>query len=358
MIPADLPLLAEQLHAAGYRTHGVTANGHLDGRFGFDRGFDRYANLGFADGEEVEAVVEQWRGELAEDTPFFLWVHLFDPHAPYREHPAAIRDAVPEFDELASAARVRMGATVIVRYLERLQVTADSAELDYALALYDGEIRRTDALIGRLLRSVAPDDDALVVVTSDHGEEFLDHGGFGHGDTLFEEAVRVPLIVRLPGQAHAGRVVDAPVSLIDIAPSVLTSVGVPPAAGIQGRSLVPALEGAALPDLSVFASLDRMSGERSRSIRLGRWKYVWAVSDPRSHRLFDLGDDPLERRNLIRSRPRVAEGLARNLAVAHHRATAARLASQRLELSADEVERLATLGYVETSDGARPPGRP
>jgi len=108
VVPVEARMWAEVLQRAGYRSFGITANGHLDPRFGFDRGFERYRCIGFADAEGVKQVLASWRREIVESHPYFLWVHLFDPHAPYRFHAAAMRDYHPQFRRIPKKVRTRL----------------------------------------------------------------------------------------------------------------------------------------------------------------------------------------------------------------------------------------------------------
>ena len=343
VMPDGVPLWAELLGAAGYRTFGVTANGHLHERFGFGRGFDRYECVGFEGSERVEEVVANWREEILAAQPRFVWIHLLDPHAPYQARAPWIRQYFPRFGHMPGL----LGNVVVPEEYKALGVKVGSRSFDFVNALYDSEVAHTDLAIRRLFDSLGVSRRDLVIVASDHGEEFLEHGRFGHSFTLFEEVIRVPLLLRLPGGETGGRSVDAPVSLVDLLPTVLDALELPIPGQLEGRSLLPLLRGRQSAPPAVVASLARFPGLRSRSIRLGRWKYVHRYAEPQEHMLFDLETDPQERKNLYASHPAEAGELARTLAAFVQEREGSRLEPGRAELSAQESERLRSLGYAE-----------
>jgi len=343
VLPDDVALWPELLRADGYRTYGVTANTHLYGRFGFDQGFDRYECVGFVDAPAVVRTVGAWRDEIVGgEGPWFLWVHLLDPHGQYRPRKPWIGRFSPGYRPIWS----RMRRVIIPDEYRDLGVTRGTPAFEVVNALYDSEIAYTDAAIRQIAAQVGLSDDDLVVVTSDHGEEFLDHDRFGHGTTLYEEVIRVPLIVRLPGAAHAGTVVDAPVSLVDVLPTVLDVLGAPAPAQLQGASLLPAIEGRDTAERVVVTSLARFKTLETDSVTQGSWKYIEHRHEPGRRMLFDVVADPGEARDLLASEPERAAELAAILAA--HRASnrARRVEPAAVDLSTDEFEQLKALGYV------------
>lgn len=335
-----LALWPELLGPAGYTRFAVTANAHLDARFGFARGFDRYRCVGFTDLSAVEAVLDEWEPELLAAAPWFLWVHLFDPHAPYEAWADWIRRERPDFRALpAPLAGVKMAAQY-----QAMGVRRGTPAFDLVNLAYDSEVARSDAAIGRLLERLDVGPHDLVLVTSDHGESFLEHGRFGHGYNLHEEVVRVPLVLHLPG-GPAGRVVDAPVRGIDLLPTVLDALDLPAPSTLQGRSLLPLLRGDEAAPRDVVLDLQRFPSVSARAIRRGPWKYI----APRRGEpaLYDLGSDPAEQRNLAAERPDVARDLDGALG-RHAEVEAAARVEPRLEpLRPDELEQLRALGYTD-----------
>lgn len=286
VIPDEVRLLSERLHANGYATFAAVTNPNVLPEWGFARGYERYDDLdSVGHGTRADAVSDFVVGrmdELARRQPFFFYVHVIDPHAPY--------DPPPPFD---------------TRFPP---VPALPAKL--STGRYDGEVAFVDAQFARIvdaLRARGLEDDTMVVFVADHGEEILDHGGFGHGSTLFEEVVRVPLVIRFPGGAHAGRRVEALASLIDVTPTILAALGLPPPPDLDGRDLTEVLgpDDSRWADRRLFLSL-ATTGPESRLIRgvVGsRYKYLRDSRPASSERLFDLAHDPRERASAAPAEP-------------------------------------------------------
>ena len=236
----DADTLAERLARLGYRTAAITDGGFVDTHWGFSQGFERYdATAGEPwepkDVAEIADPASRWLEENRFH-PFFLFVHTYETHQPYvnRESfadPFLDPGYAGPFAERASVHVSEAAATV-------------GADLERIVALYDGEIRRADHYLGRFLDSLRAAGrwrDTAVIVTSDHGEEFLDHGDFDHGFAkVFDPNVRVPLILKPPGGLAAGRTVDRPVTGLDVAPTLLQLAGDGGAASLPGRPLLAA----------------------------------------------------------------------------------------------------------------------
>jgi arylsulfatase A-like enzyme len=231
--------------------------------------------------------------------------------------------------------------------------------LDYLRALYDGEILFLDGQLERLLGALAPEPGApgtLVVVTSDHGEEFKEHGGLSHSRRLHEELVRVPLLVWWPGRIPAGTVIDEPVQTVDVLPTVLDLVGVEPVPGLPGRSRAARLMDVARgsspePSIAgdlVLAQIKSTRWALSADLAGSRFKYV--SRDDAPHRLFDLGADPAGHQDLLYERPEVVtelRALAAALGVDSGPSGAA-----PAEVSPEIRERLREIGYLEEAEGS------
>ena len=251
-LPPGVPTLAEMLQRAGLSTGGVVSTLWLQPQYGFKRGFDYY------DDSSVEG--KAWYEELTlEPAPkvtscaldwlrqqrgrrFFLFVHFWDVHYDYS--PPAPYDKMFDLDYKGSVTAANfMHSKAIRRGMPQ-------RDLEHVLALYDGEIRWVDDHVAKILAALEEmgvSGRTAVIVTADHGDEFFEHGGKGHQRTLYREVVHVPLIMRVPG-ITGGRVVQDPVSLVDVMPTVLdlTRAATPP--GVDGRSLVPALVSGAAGD--------------------------------------------------------------------------------------------------------------
>ncbi len=248
-LPPPVDTLAERLGRLGYRTAAFTDGGFVAPQWGFSQGFERYdATAGKAWGpKDVAAIAGPAQRWLEENRfhPFFLFVHTYETHQPYTNREGF---ADPFFDPAYDG---RFADRASVRVSEA-EATA-GADLERIVALYDGEVRRADHYLGRLLDALRASGrwrDTAVIVTSDHGEEFLDHGDFDHGFAkVFDPNVRVPLILKPPGEP-AARTVDRPVTGLDVAPTLLGLAGDAGAAGLPGRPLLaagsPAADGAVL----------------------------------------------------------------------------------------------------------------
>ena len=354
-LDASWTTLAEVLAEEGYETAAVVSSYVLSSRFGYDRGFSSF------DDDFSQAVVPHgvtlWEGEAvegkfygrADDTtgralawiedrpepekPFFLFVHYFDPHDPY---------LVPD------------------GYTPPFQAGPKEAlKRNRVVFMYDATLAYMDQEVGRLLDALdrlGLEDDTLVVVTGDHGEGLMERGHWHHGIHIYEEGVRVPLILRLPDQKSAGLRVSSPVSWLDLAPSLLALSGIPPREGFRGESLAEAIsgEGTLDPERPVwlyrrhYSGDDEVKGGLARGeewgLRRGRWKLIWGEDENRLE-LYDLETDPGEKVDLAKERPDQATALKAELRgwldsqpVGQGRA---------ILLDAESRRKLEALGYVE-----------
>jgi arylsulfatase A-like enzyme len=277
-----LPVL---LKRHGYRTFGVSDNPNVDRRLGFDRGFDRFAGrkeLGGSGAVRVSDQVHAWQAEILASDKYFLYLHFADPHTPYHRHAEWI-DPEAEMPEDPS--------------------------LD--LAAYDSEIRYADEHIRIVLESLGLGPETLVIVTSDHGQEFLDHGGRGHGFKLYSELTRVPLLIYQAGnRTLAGRVAEH-VAHVDLLPTLRDLLGEPIEAGRPGRPLLGGVGESTSTEPGVHAMRWGILGTRVLQLRsLVRGRYKLILTEPLGGvELYDLVDDPRERHDLSTQRPDVVAAL-------------------------------------------------
>lgn len=340
----DAPMLAEVLQAAGFRTAAFTGGGHVAAEFGFGRGFERYDE----DREGLTAALqglERWLGTLGGER-FFVFLHTYDIHLPYDPPPpfdtmfgeayGGAIDGRNSRDVLRRQRGLDGGAGRTVRPLS----AADRARL---VALYDGGIRYTDGLVGVLratLDRLGLSDDTLVVLYSDHGEEFEDHGSWIHSHTVYDELVRVPLIWHQPGVAPAR--VETEVRLMDVGPSLLEALGVVPPESFQGQSLLPLIAGSREP---VGPAVSEM--REWKSVSVWPWKLV---GDGSQLRLFDLEADPLERVDRAPDDPGRVMELTALLAGALDAPGSEPVVvpeTERVPNAPELEERLRELGYLE-----------
>jgi len=320
--------LTEILTAAGFDTACVTSHLFVTTRHGLQQGFvhfdDTFAYPAVDPEDNVTSGLISDRGvrfleqkaAAPDGKPWFLWLHYFDPHANYMAHE---------------------GIT------ERFRTPGERAPNQVDIDNYDGEIAFTDRHIGRVLDALDETGQAgntIVVLFSDHGEEFLDHGGLRHGHTLFGELVRVPLILRAPG-LEPGRVAGI-VRTVDIFPTVLDLVGLPTPADIMGRGLLR--EGASLPALAE-TRLDQ--GALMEALVHDGHKLIHDLRDD-SYALFDLVNDPREQEDIAGQQPaRLAElrKLLRGSVRQSERLSERFETSPELDLSPAVLEQLKGLGY-------------
>ena len=308
VLPPGHQTLAEVFRQAGYSTAGFVSNLYVNSIFGFAQGFDHfddeYADYNFEQGEvkrraEVtnERVFEWLRAGLEE--PFFLFVHYNDPHWPYEPPAPYGRSFISSYSGSFTPTKTR---EVVVTHREVPPPLSDQ-DLAYIVGLYDGEIQYVDAHLGKLLEAVRELPTArnlVTVLTADHGEEFLDHGAFNHGYTLYEEQTSVPLIVSVPERTDPRRV-SQQVRLIDVAPTLLELASVEiQKTNFQGRSLVPLLEGLPLEPIDAFSEATNV-GSQSALRSTESDKLIHSLIDPQ-WLLFDLGSDPGELKDLAAQR--------------------------------------------------------
>jgi arylsulfatase A-like enzyme/cytochrome c-type biogenesis protein CcmH/NrfG len=306
------PSIAGALRQRGYQTAAFVAAYVLDRRFGLADGFDHYDDRIARDPRAVmrleaerpaDVVVDRaaaWLHSARRADPVFLWVHFYDPHAPYA-------------------------------------------------GSYDDEVKFADAQLGRLLQELsASGRTPVVIVAGDHGESLGEHGEATHGMLVYEAALRVPLIVAGPGIPIARR--DDAVSLIDIAPTLAALGGAPSGTSTAARSLLAQ----PVDDRDVYAEsrYPRVAGwSPVHTIARGRWKLILT----RSAELYDLASDPAEKHDVAASRAAIVSAMAARI----EELRASTVAASRAQLPPDAAERLRALGYVAAGSGSSaPPSSP
>jgi arylsulfatase A-like enzyme len=328
----------------GCATHAIANVAFLSEAFGVTRDFESTdiiapkSNLEMrAAGATTQAALD-WLDKRGE-RPFFLFLHYFDPHAVYAP-PSPFRERfAPGVDE-----SFVFGTRQQMMDLRNGRLNVPDGVIRRAERLYNGEVAYMDAEIGRLLDGLDArglDENTVVLMTSDHGEEFLDHGGYEHGHTLYRELTHVPLILRFPGRVSPG-VNTTCVAHVDLAPTLCELADIAPPEQFLGRSLLGSPEAPDAEPRPILAH-GNMWGEPLTSWRQGRFELI--VGAGGRQELFDLESDPLQKRDLAQEMPdRVTElrlGLDRvQLALeALHR-------GQTLDLAPEVLESLKEFGYV------------
>ena len=310
-----LDTLAERLQRAGYQTFGVSTSAHASPDLGFDQGFDEFVFLRaerpaprdgvvYADAGEVLVLIHDWRAKREAERPAFLWVHLLDPHLPYRvREPWADRyrpgDVQRRMKNLIHFQGLGLGdAPVATR---RAMLTS----------LYDGEIHFAFEQLAEILDVWGIDDETLLILTADHGESFYEHDKLGHAESLYEPELRIPLRVRYPSSITVAGDSNQPVSLIDVMPTVLTLADAETPAGLEGVSLLGRDAGEVSSDRILLAELAR-KGQSLHAAISGRWKLI----EDRlagTLELYDVTRDPHELDDRAGTQPEVQERLATSL---------------------------------------------
>ncbi len=354
----DVPYLPEILGSLGYRALGVSTNGNAGMNFGFRRGFSHFKQLRESirrPGIHVpvsRAVDEtlEWLERIGPGDSFFVFLHVTDPHAPYLP---------PDVYRERFAPDAKAGPGLLRRDLPARPDHSNDDLRD----LYDGEIAFVDEHFGRMLDELDRRDfldDTLVVFVSDHGEEFLDHGSHGHGATLYQEQIHVPLIIRLPDSLRAAAehlVVDTQVQQIDIVPTILDAIGHPGLARTDGRSLLPLMQsGNSRNEFQLAMSELRVDGQAIDAVMLAltdgdsdsRRKLIDHASSGAgaTRSLFDTHHDPGETRDLQEEEAHWAAYL-RAVGRLKRRGAGPLTAGVEPAMPAEQREALEALGYLD-----------
>ncbi len=332
-------LLPELLRESGMTTAAVVSNKYASTKWGFNQGYDAFDETPIRrrskiTGAEVTDVAISLLDRFS-DEPLFLMAHYVDPHVTYNDH--------EEHRRWQGEYEGPMEAPVTWEVLRDEYRRMGQEDWDHVRAIYDAEVAYTDAQVGRLfehLRESGRMDNALVVFTHDHGEEFNDHSSIGHGYSLYEEAIGAPLIVHYPARVTVPSQVSAPVSLMDIVPTTLQLSGLPIPDGLEGQTLLGTLD----PMRPIRAETDR-GGDPHRAVRIGDRKFIYR-SDRNLRQVYDLASDPGEQTKLS---PGVRD---RALWAAMQDWPQSELTAEAepIDLDALEREMLEAIGYLEGNE--------
>jgi arylsulfatase A-like enzyme len=347
VLPPEALTLAELLNAAGYETVAFAKNQNIFPTFGFSQGFEHF-NAMWTKGKShrINEKVEKWLGSYDDERPFFLYLHAVDPHVPY---------GPPEGIKYRFASKSNDDLTLMrppgLNTWKALQPEQQARILGHLLDLYDGEIAFNDSSFGNLLeilkaRSVY--QDTLIILLSDHGEEFQDHGNWQHGRNLFVENLHVPLLIRFPDRGQGLRVRQR-VQHIDLLPTLLDYLGLEEPDFLEGQSF---LRWVTDPDTAVDTvprpvfSFLHLDGLPNVSVMEGDWKLVQNLSKGEIAwtNLYNRADDPGETRDRALERPILASYLAS--LIARRRSEESRLIAGEAVLDERMEEALKALGYI------------
>lgn len=373
------PSPVEALAGSGYSTAGFSTSPLLSRTYGYQRGFEYFydllpgerdpwlrrvkggerllrlalthhlsglfgkrmhpARLYVSAGALVDAV-SNWIRESSR--PFFAWAHFMDIHWPYHleESLRTAEDISQAWRDMGHLHRVNWNGAAI-----------NAAQRTHYLELYKRAVQYTDGQIGRLLESLDREglmDDTVIILISDHGEEFLERGRWGHFETnLYDEILHIPFILHHP-RFGRGRVVTRQVRTLDIMPTILELGGCELPDGMEGMSLVPWLRGEEAESLESISEMWRVS-RHIVAIRDGFFKYIWDSQHPDREELYNLLEDPGERQNVAADYPELTRHFREKLEDHLRRAAATSTAGgiPEPEMEAEMMRRLRDLGYVE-----------
>jgi arylsulfatase A-like enzyme len=312
-LPKSALMLSEVYQKAGFKTASFIANGYVSNAFGFDQGWDHYTNYireaRNTNASNVFGEAEGWI-EKNKEGRFFVYIQTIDPHVPY-DPPAKFLEM---YDPKPYNGQVKNRRTHLMlddAKKNPKKYSFTQRDKERIEALHDGEISYHDEYFGKFLvklRELGLDENTIIVVTSDHGEEFQEHGSWGHGHSVYQELLGVPLMFRWPGVIPANTRIGPVVSTLDIGPTVLEATGVPVPEKFEGRSLLGFMRGDWPPGPYVAFS-DFL--DHRRVIRGGDWKMI--IRGNLSQVIFDLGKDYWEQTELDGSGHPIAQRYLRTL---------------------------------------------
>ncbi len=379
--PENIPLLSDMLGEKGNKTAAFVSaavlNSSFNTRLGFQMYSDRIENVVFDNSfllvfalRKIEALgrikaensaretnekVFTWLKENKENH-FFMWVHYFDPHTPYNPAPAfrkMFTDSDYDIEKYYSYEWEKENYDSVQK-----KVHIDKKIADYAVALYDAEIRTLDEELGRLfseLKGLKLYEDSLIILTADHGESF-EHGYyFDHGDRLYDGLIRVPLIIKFPGGKWQGKTIETQVSSIDIAPTILEYLSLNHSEKMDGKSMISQVSNNEIDSqaetnyafsLTPYQAFFYYKAKELQSVRSNKWKYIYDVRT-RETELYDLDSDPEEQNNFASSRPDILQEFNSELTKVTNSMSKGGGRSKTIEIDSTTKDQLKSLGYIK-----------
>jgi len=355
----SIPTLATLLRSHGYSTAGFHGGGHIRAELGFDQGMRTYRKLDiiFSFQRMRQNVLPIVAAERVR--PFFIFIHTYAVHDPYvPPEPYSHQFSDPEYDGSMISSRTEMKTLQLEQWHDRAKAfwahvdKSSPADVQRLQDLYDGALVQIDEQLRQLfdsLKTTGAIDRTIVIVLSDHGEEFGEHGQFTH-EQLYQELLHVPFIVVLPEgmtAAKPGARISPVARMIDVAPTILDLLDLPTPEHMQGASLVPLLNGGAAPPPEVASS---WRGGGLESIRIDRWKLIRQLESTGSDLLFDLDKDPTESRNLANRKTEINTRLASRMSKLFSTGNEYRSALKTPETvkpDQETLDQLRALGYIQ-----------
>ena len=337
-VPPTAIMLQEILKKNDYVTLSVNDGAQLSRQYGFDRGFVEYDDNGNGVKAGTEKMVRLVRKHISGDRPIFAFYHTYEIHSPYFPP----RKYLKMFGDFKSA--FVPSSKNLLRSISSAKQDLNDQDLDFLRASYDGGIRFTDDILKNMFKEL--DElgffkNYLLIITSDHGEELAEHGGFLHRGLLYDELLHVPLILAGNGLSK-GKVDHRMVSSVDIAPTILSHLNISPLPVMEGKNLLARSTDTDDMEMAVFSQY----GRRRYSIRTHRWKLIENIR-PHQFELYDFEQDPWEQTNLALNKPEeVARLTSRLQKWRKTRKVLKRENVEKVQLTKEQLKRLKSLGYV------------
>lgn len=358
-------LLPEILKNANYNTVGIVTNGTLAAAYNFNQGIDTHIETwreyGSKDAKYVTEYALSWLRENSPKEKFFMWLHYLDPHARY-EPPEPYNEMYvgDKYYDGSQRTKLNSGISEDIGGIPARAHLGNHGKIGYYIAQYDAEIRYMDENVGKVLdavKSMGLSDNTIIIFTSDHGESLGDHNYyFAHGRFPYDDCVRVPLIMKIPGLKSEIRVIDQPVELISITPTILDILHIPVNNEAQGRSLVPLMLGNSNSIPKYAFTESGFKRNYQRMIRTNKWKLIYILDKEDQQimqgmpfELYDIENDPKELNNLINAEPKVTNVLKKELFkwMASAKGVNGLPSPGTVSIDKKTEENLKSLGYIE-----------
>ena len=335
-----LPMI---LKKNGFFTMGFSTNPHLSKKMGFAKGFDIFTYAPFSDSKILDKIILDFKNKyLKKDKKFFLWIHYMDIHWPYRARQPWIKEyAKKDFDDINFQ-------IIPNTFKDKYKLDKNNKDLlENLIDRYDSEINFLDSNISKLFKEFPVEDNNLVIVTADHGEEFLEHNGFTHGNNLYNQTIKVPLIIRLPAFMNKkGISIEDNAGIIDIMPTLLSLLNIPAESKLKGENLLPLIENGKTSGKRIIISELYKGMKNIVSFTQDRWKYIYDFKTNKVE-LFDLKNDKGEQINLIDKNTAVKSSMEKQLKTHLESMKSKKIQARLVKPDSKDVESLKSLGYIE-----------
>jgi arylsulfatase A-like enzyme len=334
--------MAEILGDNGFRTYAIFSNINASPKFGYDQGFEKYNFVKKPTARNVRLQSMKALRSLKRKKPFFLYLHFMDPHSPYWPPEPYDKHFDPLYKgEITGQSHKQLDQIMLGK------VKFSQQDLEHLVAQYDAEILYFDSELRALfadIESLGLLENSIIIFTSDHGEEFFEHGKLLHGYTLYQEQLRVPLIIL--GKGIPKRRIRSTVSSLDILPSLLSLLNIKENTRFQGRDITPILDKKAINASPLFAeaSLNAVFTIKFKSVILDDWKYINDLLN-NSEELYNLKENPAENNNLASKNPDQLTKM-RDMMNKFIQSTVTGLKRKLIPLDKKSKKQLKSLGYI------------